>query len=68
MQTAHDNDVIGYSEAAALFGVSTRHLQKLVTRDAIPHFRMGNCVRFSRTKLEQWVRDQIEKTQPASEA
>lgn len=47
---------LSYLEASRLTGLPCSTLYSLVSRHAIPHFRIGpRLVRFDRAELEQWL-------------
>ena len=51
-----DEDVIGYEQAASVLGVKLSTLYAWVSRKSVPHYRIsGQCVRFSRRALSQWL-------------
>ena len=53
--------MVKVNDAAAILGISRRQVYRLIERRAVPHIRLGGCVRFERGVLEQWVRDQMLK-------
>jgi prophage regulatory protein len=41
---------------AAMFGISTRHMKRLVEKGEFPSpVRLGGCVRWSRKDIEEWI-------------
>jgi len=41
---------------AAMFGISTRHMKRLVKKGEFPSpVRLGRCVRWSRKDIEEWI-------------
>ncbi|MCA0377563.1 MAG: helix-turn-helix domain-containing protein [Gemmatimonadetes bacterium] len=48
-------DRIEAPEAAAILGVELPELYRLVRQEAVPHWRLGRRVRFSRARLEAFI-------------
>jgi excisionase family DNA binding protein len=49
-------------EAAALLGISTRHLHALVSAGRLPKpVKLGKSARWNREALEAWLRDAHER-------
>jgi len=41
---------------AAIFGISTRHMKRLIAKGEFPSpLRLGVCVRWSRKDIEEWI-------------
>ncbi|GMV42220.1 MAG: hypothetical protein AMXMBFR64_39360 [Myxococcales bacterium] len=65
--TAVDDDkkrsieVITVDDAANVLGVSRRQVYRLVEAKAVPHLRLGGCVRFERGLLEAWIKSEMMK-------
>ena len=59
-------DVLTYDEAAAFLKCSRRTLERWVKRKRIPSFRGPGGRQFSRSSLEEWVREQIAAQQRRS--
>jgi len=51
-----DNDFIKISEAARVISQKTTYVYRLVATNAIPFFRMGRSIRFSKSELDIWMR------------
>jgi excisionase family DNA binding protein len=49
------------AELAALLQVSERHIYHLVQIGAIPHFKVGNTVRFDPEALGKWLAESMAK-------
>lgn len=49
--------LIGYAEAADLLSISRFTLRKYVSRGVVPYVKIGRSVRFSPSRLQQWVGD-----------
>lgn len=47
--------ILDIPEAAQLLRISERTIRRLVQRDAIPHFRAGQQIRFVRAELMSWA-------------
>ncbi|WP_186579721.1 helix-turn-helix domain-containing protein [Aquibacillus kalidii] len=45
-------------ETAAYMGVHTDTIYELVRKNAMPHFRMGRKILFTKEKIEAWVKEQ----------
>lgn len=48
-------------EASALIGCSAYTIKELAREKRIPHYRVGNRYRFTRSSLIKWMADQEEK-------
>lgn len=46
-------------EAAALLGIGTRTLYRLVEERKVPHLKLGGAVRFERTIRVEWIHSQM---------
>ena len=54
-----EDEILTYSQAAALIGVRVGTIYALVSQKRIPHVRFGRrFVRFSTSELRAWVRSQ----------
>jgi predicted DNA-binding transcriptional regulator AlpA len=43
-------------ETAGMFGISSRHMKRLVEKGEFPApIRLGSCVRWSRKDIEEWI-------------
>jgi excisionase family DNA binding protein len=47
--------ILDIRDAADLLRISERTIRRLVRRDAIPHFRAGQQIRFVRAELMSWA-------------
>lgn len=47
--------ILDIRDAAHLLRISERTIRRLVQRDAIPHFRAGQQIRFVRAELMSWA-------------
>jgi excisionase family DNA binding protein len=51
-------DMLDVSQVAEVFGVSDRHIRRLVDRDHFPQpVRLGRLVRWPRHLVERWIDD-----------
>ena len=49
-------ELLNKAQAAAMFAISVRTLDRLVAKNAVPHVRLGpRCVRFPRKALAAWL-------------
>jgi excisionase family DNA binding protein len=55
------NLLLTASQAADSLAISPRKLWGMTTSGEIPHIRLGRCVRYPVTDLEQWIRDQTQE-------
>jgi excisionase family DNA binding protein len=55
-------DVLTAKQAMTLLNVSENTLYKYCREGRIPHFRVGNAVRFRRSVLAEWIADQEAKS------
>ena len=53
-----DREVLTVSEVAALLRISRNKVYDMVARNQLPHFRVGNCIRFRSDDLGEWMRRQ----------
>ncbi|MGH9690242.1 MAG: helix-turn-helix domain-containing protein [Candidatus Acidiferrales bacterium] len=51
-------------EVAALLQVSERHVYSLVQTGAMPHFKVGNAVRFDPDSLADWLQGLMKGNPP----
>lgn len=53
--------LLNEDEAAALLGVSVSFLQndRVTRRHDIPYFKIGRCVRYRQSKLEEWLDSRV---------
>jgi len=49
--------LLNVTQACQILGICERLLRKLVAEDRISSLRIGRSIRFSRTKLEQWIEE-----------
>lgn len=49
-------------EAAQLIGCSEYTIKELVRRKKIKHHRVGNLIKFTRDGLQEWIKEQEEKS------
>jgi len=50
--------LIKYEEAAGLLGIAQITLRKWVSQDKVPYYKLGRCVRFRRSELQEWLNEQ----------
>ena len=55
-QPVSENQIITVREAAKLLRVSTKTIYKKVSRDEIPHKRVGSKIRFLLPVLMEWMK------------
>lgn len=61
-----DRPLLNVRETAQLFGVSHRHIRRLVERDEFPQpIKLGGCVRWTRRALNKWIEDGCPKVSKA---
>ena len=53
-----DREVLTVPEAAARLRISKNKVYDMVARKQLPHFRVGNCIRFLGDVLDEWMRRQ----------
>lgn len=53
--TAPPPEVLNVTDACKLLGVSRNTLYAAVSRNEVPHRRIGTSIRFSRTALLKWL-------------
>lgn len=51
-----DNDLVSIQEAAKLTGYSVNYIYELKFKNAIPYFKIGKSLRFSKMELENWIK------------
>lgn len=61
---AHDHDYLTVAEVASLLRLTPKGVYTMVEARRIPHYKVSNRVRFSRTEVLEWLR---ENRVPASE-
>ena len=49
--------LLNVTQACQILGICERLLRKLIAEDRIEYLRIGRSIRFSRTKLEQWIEE-----------
>ncbi len=55
-------------QAAALLGISTRHLFGLRKRGEVPYVRLGGRVLYSPEALQRWIEQRLQAAERAEEA
>lgn len=50
-----ENDVLDVAQVTALLRVGRNHVYNLVSRNEIPHRRVGKHLRFSRAAIVRWL-------------
>lgn len=56
--TDSESLLVNAATAAKMLGISPRTLWSLTASYAIPHIRIGRCVRYPVDQLQQWVEEQ----------
>jgi len=54
---ADSREVMNIRQASQYLGVSPDTLYKYVGEQKIPAFKLGNCWRFKKSKLDQWMEE-----------
>ncbi|RLL45484.1 DNA-binding protein [Oceanobacillus piezotolerans] len=54
-----DKEVMNVKEIADYLGLHTDTVYDLVRDNAIPHFKIGKRILFSKEAIENWIRSQI---------
>ena len=49
-------EVLTVAEAAVRLRISKNKVYDMVARTQLPHFRLGNCIRFRADALDGWTR------------
>lgn len=52
-------------EAAEYFFISPREISELQSANAIPFVRIGGSIRFSKSKLDEWINQQAQQKNPS---
>ena len=55
------SDVLTIKEAAAFLRCHPRTLQKMAIRGEVPAKKVGSLWRFSRQRLQEWIRGSLEQ-------
>lgn len=53
-----EDRLLSYDEAAAYLGFAAGTLRNKVSAGGVPHLKLGKAVRFRRSELDAWVREQ----------
>jgi excisionase family DNA binding protein len=61
-----DDPILGTGEVAQYLGVSTDLIQKLISKQEIPFFKVGDRNRFKKSKIDKWVEGRTVKPLPFS--
>lgn len=56
-------EVLGVADACKLLGVSRNTLYAAVSRNEVPHRRIGTSIRFSRSALLKWLDSSASRAQ-----
>jgi excisionase family DNA binding protein len=48
-------EVLGVRQAACCLGIGQRSLYAMARAGEVPHFRLGQSLRFSRSALDEWA-------------
>lgn len=52
------NNTLTVSQVAIKLGIKETTLYKICSRGEIPHFKVGQAIRFNIDTLEQWIKEQ----------
>ena len=47
--------LVGYKDVADYMGVSYGYLRQLVSKNYIPHYKLGRSVRFRLSEIDKWL-------------
>ena len=64
--SAADNAIMTIGEVAGYLKVTERTIYRLAGAKQIPAFKVGGSWRFSRTDIDQWIREQSIRTRSAN--
>lgn len=53
-----DRDILNVAEVAEYLQVSTKWVYEAVGLQRVPHFKVGNRIRFRRDDLAVWIQEQ----------
>ncbi len=56
------NNVCGIKELSNYLDISVSEVRKLTRAKMIPHFRLGNRIKYRLTEIEKWIK-QLEETE-----
>ena len=59
-----DREVMDIHQAAAYLQISEDTLYKYASSLFIPAFKLGNCWRFKKSRIDEWMEEEIDKTRP----
>lgn len=55
-EKAHDPEVLGTEEAAALLHVKPGTLRRMTSKLEVPHYKRGGTLYFMRSELVEWIK------------
>ena len=55
---AHDHEVLTVADIARWLRISRNTVYDMVAQHQLPHFRVGNSIRFRRDAIVEWMRRQ----------
>lgn len=64
--TFRDNDILKLGDVAEIFKFTPMTIYRLVRKKRIPHFKIGNQLRFSCTTLRTWMAQQQREAEVAA--
>ncbi|NIK11159.1 helix-turn-helix domain-containing protein [Alkalibacillus almallahensis] len=53
-------------QTAEYLGLNRETVYRMARRKEIPHFKLGNRILFSKSSIEEWIREQEEANMSAS--
>ncbi len=51
--------LVGQPEVSKRLGIGRGAVYELVSRNEIPHIRLGRSIRFDMERIEQWIGEQM---------
>ena len=59
---AEEREVLSVPEAADFLGVKERTLRRWIVERGVPHAKIGGLIRFRRSALVEWLKEEERKT------
>jgi len=63
---ANTEELMTVDQVAALLGMSEKAIYNRVSRRAIPYIKLGGSLRFRRSDIERWIKENTVQPESAS--